>query len=49
MVADALPDAGVVRFRARTDNSPSLAVARSLGFVGRGENLFGRLRPPPTG
>ena len=45
MIADALPDAGVVRFRARTTNAPSLAVARALGFVGRGGNLYGRLRP----
>lgn len=46
MVADALPEAGVVRYRALTTNAPSMAVARSLGFVARGENLVARLREP---
>ncbi len=44
MIADALPEAGVVRYRALTANAPSGAVARSLGFVARGENLVARLR-----
>lgn len=44
MIADALPDAGVVRYRSLTANAPSVAVARSLGFVTRGENLVARLR-----
>lgn len=43
MIADALPDAEVVRYRALTNNAPSVAVARSLGFVTRGENLVARL------
>ena len=30
MVVDALPDAGVVRYRALTTSAPSLAVARAL-------------------
>lgn len=34
----------VVRYRALQTNLASLAVARSLGFVGRGENLAVRLR-----
>lgn len=46
MIADALPHVGVVRYRSRTTNAASLAVAQALGFVGRGENLVGRLRPP---
>ena len=49
MITDALPDAQVVRYRALTTNAPSLALARSLGFVGRGQNLFGRLRELPVG
>lgn len=44
MIADALPEAGVVRYRAQTANAPSIAVARALGFVERGENLVARLR-----
>jgi len=44
MIADALPAAGVVRYRALSANAPSIAVARSLGFVARGENLVARLR-----
>ncbi len=44
MVVDALPDAGVVRYRALTTNAPSVAVAGSLGFVPRGENLVARLQ-----
>lgn len=39
MVADALRSSAVVRYRALTTNQPSLAVARALGFVPRGENL----------
>jgi len=46
MVVDALPDAGVVRYRALTTNAPSLAVARALGFIWRGLNLVARLREP---
>ncbi|MGI8807955.1 MAG: GNAT family N-acetyltransferase [Acidimicrobiales bacterium] len=45
MIADALPEAGVVRYRSRTANAASLAVARALGFVGRGENIVARLGP----
>lgn len=48
MIHDALPLAEIVRYRALTSNAPSLAVARSLGFMGRGENLVGRLRAPET-
>jgi len=43
MVADALPAAGIIRFRALVTNSPSLAIARSLGFAGCGRNLIARL------
>jgi hypothetical protein len=43
MIVDALPAAGVVRYRALVTNSPSLAIARSLGFVGYGQNLIARL------
>ena len=46
MIADVLADAGVVRYRALITNAPSVAVARSLGFVARGENLVARLREP---
>jgi hypothetical protein len=34
MIGDALPAAGIIRYRALVTNSPSLAIARSLGFVG---------------
>jgi RimJ/RimL family protein N-acetyltransferase len=43
MIADALPIAGVIRYRALVTNSPSLAIARSLGFAGCGQNLIARL------
>jgi len=43
MIADALPPAGIIRYRALVTNSPSLAIARSLGFVGCGQNLIARL------
>jgi hypothetical protein len=43
MTAERLPTARVVRYRALQANLPSLAVASSLGFVGRGENLAVRL------
>ena len=43
MIQDALPAAGVIRYRALVTNSPSLAVARSLGFAGYGQNLIARL------
>jgi GNAT superfamily N-acetyltransferase len=45
MTQERLPDVGVVRYRALQTNLPSLAVARSLGFIGRGENLAIRLKP----
>ncbi len=44
MTAEQLPTAGIVRYRALQTNLPSLAVASSLGFVGRGENLAIRLK-----
>lgn len=44
MVATHLPAAGIVRYRALTTNHASLAVARSLGFMGRGHNLALRFR-----
>ena len=43
MIADALPAAGFIRYRALATNSPSLAIARSLGFAGCGQNLIARL------
>ena len=43
MISDALPAAGIIRYRALTTNSPSLAIARSLGFAGYGRNLIARL------
>jgi GNAT superfamily N-acetyltransferase len=43
MIADALPDAGIIRNRALVTNAPSLAIARSLGFAGYGQNLIARL------
>jgi GNAT superfamily N-acetyltransferase len=39
MTEEQLPAVGVVRYTAHETNLPSLAVARSLGFIGRGENL----------
>lgn len=44
MTEEQLPAAVVVRHRALQTNLPSLAVARSLGFIGRGENLAIRLK-----
>ncbi len=43
MVAGALPAAGIIRYRALVTNSPPLAIARSLGFVGYGQNRIARL------
>jgi GNAT superfamily N-acetyltransferase len=43
MIQDALPAAGIIRYRALVTNSPSLAIARSLGFAGCGQNLIARL------
>lgn len=45
MIQDALPTAGTIRYRALVTNSPSLAIARSLGFAGYGQNLIARLPP----
>jgi len=47
MISDALPAAGIIRYRALTTDSPSLAIARTLGFAGCGHNLIARL--PATG
>ena len=44
MTAEQLPTVGVVRYRALQTNLASLAVASSLGFIGRGENLAIRLK-----
>ena len=44
MIMDALPEAQLIRYRSRTANAASLAVAFSLGFVGRGENIAVRPR-----
>ena len=43
MNGDALPTAGLIRYRALVTNSPSLAIAQSLGFTGYGRNLLARL------
>jgi len=43
MICDALPTAGIVRYRALITNTPSLAIARSLGFAGCGQNLVARV------
>ena len=43
IIRDALPTAGIVRYRALNTNAPSLAIARSLGFAGYGQNLVARL------
>jgi len=43
IAGDALPAAGIIRYRALAANSPSLAIARSLGFAGYGQNLIARL------
>jgi hypothetical protein len=43
MIGDALPAAGIIRYRALATNSPSLTIARSLGFAGYGQNLIARL------
>ncbi len=43
MIGDALPTAGIIRYRALVTNAPSLAIARSPGFAGYGQNLIARL------
>ena len=43
MIQDALPVAGIIRYRALVTNTRSLAIARSLGFAGYGQNLIVRL------
>jgi hypothetical protein len=43
MIQDAVPTAGIIRYRALATNSSSLAIARSLGFAGYGQNLIARL------
>jgi RimJ/RimL family protein N-acetyltransferase len=43
MIQDALSAAGIIRYRALISNSPSLAIARALGFAGCGQNLIARL------
>jgi hypothetical protein len=43
MVADALPDVGIVRYRSLLTNAASLAVARTLGFEERARNFVVRL------
>jgi hypothetical protein len=43
MISDALPHVGIIRYRARLSNLPSLAIAKSLGFRERGCNLVARL------
>jgi GNAT superfamily N-acetyltransferase len=43
MIEDALPAAGIIRYRALVTNFPSLAIARSLGFAEYGQNLIARL------
>ena len=42
IAGDALPAAGIIRYRALAANSPSLAIARSLGFAGYRQNLIAR-------
>jgi len=44
MIMDALPKAQLIRYRSRTGNAAPRAVALSLGFVGRGENIAVRPR-----
>jgi RimJ/RimL family protein N-acetyltransferase len=46
MVADALPVAGVVRYRALVTNRRSLAVASRLGFEPYGQNFRARRTSP---
>jgi hypothetical protein len=43
MCAAARPDIPLLRYRALTTNTPSLRVARRLGFVGHGANIAVRL------
>jgi hypothetical protein len=43
MIDDALPAAGIIRYRALATKSPSLTIARSLGFAWYGQNLITRL------
>ncbi len=43
MITDGLPAAGLVRYRALTSNTPSLDIARALGFAGYGQNFMARL------
>jgi hypothetical protein len=43
MIEDALPAAGLIRYRALVTNAPSLAIARSPGFRGYGHNLVARV------
>ena len=43
MICDGLPAAGIIRYRALVTNASSLAIARSLGFAGYGQNLIVRL------
>jgi RimJ/RimL family protein N-acetyltransferase len=45
MVSAALPDVGVVRYRALASNAASLAVARRLGFEPYGQNFRARKAP----
>ena len=42
-IGDALPAAGIIRYRALATNSPSLAIARSRASPGDGQNLIARL------
>ena len=46
MIADALPEAIVVRYRALVTNLASLAVARRLGFEPYGQNYRARRTSP---
>lgn len=46
MVADWLPEAGLIRYRALTTNVPSLTIARRIGFEGYGQHIFA-CRPRP--
>lgn len=46
MTADALPEVGVVRYRALVTNLASLAVARRLGFEPYGQNYRARRNSP---
>jgi hypothetical protein len=46
MIADALPEVGVVRYRALVTNVASLAVARRLGCESYGQNYRARRTSP---